>query len=145
MSDIGRFLKEQDNPEKGHESYQTALKEIKNGKKLTHWIWYVFPQIAGLGKSPTSIKFAIRNKEEAVEYLNHPILGNRLLEITEALLSIKNKTMFEVFLSDEKKLRSSMTLFEAVSEENEIFTLVLDKLLNGKRCKKTLSNLSSSH
>ena len=145
MDDIGRFIQEQDNPERGHESYQTALEEIKNGKKLTHWIWYVFPQIAGLGISQKSIKFAIRSKEEAVEYLNHPILRNRLLEITEALLSIKNKTMFEVFFLDEKKLRPSMTLFEAVSEENEIFTLVLDKLLNGKRCKKTLSNLSSSH
>ena len=144
MDDIGRFIQEQDNPERGHESYQTALEEFK-WEKLTHWIWYVFPQIAGLGISQKSIKFAIRNKEEAVEYLNHPILGNRLLEITEALLSIKNKTMFEVFFLDEKKLRPSMTLFEAVSEENEIFTLVLDKLLNGKRCKKTLSNLSSSH
>ena len=143
MSDIGRFLQEQDNPERGHESYQTALEEIKNGKKLTHWIWYVFPQITGLGISHTSVKFAIHNKEEAVEYLNHPILGNRLLEITEVLLSIKNKTMFEVFFLDEKKLRSSMTLFEAVSDKNKIFTLVLDKLLKGKRCKKTLSNLSS--
>lgn len=145
MSDIGRFLQEQDNPGRGHESYQTALKEIKDGKKKTHWIWYVFPQIAGLGTSPTSIKFAIRNKEEAVEYLNHPILGNRLLEITEALLSIENKTISVVVFNDTVKVQSSMTLFEAISEENKIFTLVLDKLLNGKRCQKTLSNLSSSH
>ncbi|AJR02987.1 DUF1810 domain-containing protein [Siansivirga zeaxanthinifaciens] len=123
-------------------TYENALNEIKNGRKSTHWMWYIFPQYQGLGKSGTSVKYAINSEAEAICYLEHPILGSRLIEITNAFLSIENKTAFEVFGSpDNLKIKSSMTLFDAIQTEITLFDAVLEKYFDGNRCKRTLSAL----
>lgn len=133
MNDLQRFTEAQEN------DYQTALAEIKAGRKRSHWMWYIFPQIAGLGFSSTSKFYAIRDLSEAAEYLNHPILGRRLIEISEALLNVENKTASEIFSSpDDMKLKSSMTLFGAVENANEVFQKVLDKFYGGAKEERTL-------
>ena len=133
---LKRFVSAQAN------TYPRALGEIKRGKKTSHWMWFIFPQYRGLGQSPTSIKYAINSKEEAREYFKHPILGPRLLEITQAFLSLGNKSAHEVLGSpDDLKLRSSMTLFDAVQEESGLFKAVLEKYYDGERCDSTLQAL----
>lgn len=133
MNELDRFLEAQKN------DYAIALSEISSGKKRSHWMWYIFPQIAGLGFSSTSKFYAIKDISEAEEYLNHSILGKRLIEISEALLNVKNKTASEIFGSpDDMKLKSSMTLFGAVESANEVFQKVLDKYFGGKKDEKTL-------
>ena len=102
-------------------SYETALKEIRNGKKESHWMWYIFPQIIGLGETSTSIYYSIKSIEEAEEYLNDEVLGTNLREITNALLELESNDPVEVFGPiDALKLKSSMTLFDTVSR-NDIF------------------------
>ncbi len=129
---IERFVKAQ------NDVYISALKEIKNGKKLTHWMWYIFPQIKGLGVSMNSIFFSIKDIEEAKEYLAHPLLGKRLREITTALLELETNNPTEIFGSvDARKLRSCMTLFDVVEPES-VFDKGLMKFFNGKRDKRTL-------
>lgn len=124
---------------------EKALAEIKNGKKKSHWMWYVFPQYKGLGKSSTSVKYAIGSKEEAVSYLKHPVLSARLVEITAAFLSLENKTAFDVLgRPDDLKMKSSMTLFDAVQSDEDVFGAVLDKYFDGKRCERTLSGLKAA-
>lgn len=119
--------------------YQTALAEIKRGRKTSHWMWYVFPQIAGLGFSSTSKFYAIADKEEAENYLNHPVLGKRLIEISEALLEHESKTAHEIFGSpDDVKLKSSMTLFGELEKANPVFQKVLDKYFGGAKDAQTL-------
>jgi uncharacterized protein (DUF1810 family) len=114
-----------------------AFSEIKNGQKQSHWMWYVFPQL-DLGSSETSKKYAIKSKEEAIEYLEHPILGKRLIEITTELLALKNKSAYEVFgRPDDLKLKSYMTLFASIQNENPIFQQVLTNYFNGKICWST--------
>lgn len=118
--------------------YEYALNEIRNGKKEGHWIWYVFPQMKGLGHSPNSLYYGISGKEEAKAFLEHPILGKRLREITEALLSLEEKDIQNVMPSvDCMKLRSSMTLFDLVSP-NDVFVKVLEKYYDGQRDPLTL-------
>lgn len=135
MADLERFLKAQEY------SYDTALKEIKNGKKVSHWMWYIFPQIEGLGTSSTAMYYAIKDKEEAEEYISHPVLWNRILEISSALLSTDSSDPYEVMgYPDNRKLKSSMTLFYEVSG-NEIFKKVLDKFYNGEEDGFTLEML----
>jgi uncharacterized protein (DUF1810 family) len=125
-------------------TYPTALAEIKNGRKRSHWMWFIFPQLAGLGFSETSQFYGIKSIEEAAAYLNHPVLGKRLLEISEALLTIDGKTANQVFGNpDDMKLRSSMTLFAAVGGENSVFRKVLEKYFNGQEDTKTLQLLKS--
>ena len=129
---LQRFIEAQSN------SYDIALSEIKSGKKQSHWMWYIFPQVDGLGKSETSKKYAIKSKEEAIKYLEHPILGNRLLEITNELLAIENKSASNIFgFPDDLKLKSCMTLFMLIQEENPVFQNVLNKYFKGKISWKT--------
>jgi uncharacterized protein (DUF1810 family) len=125
---LTRFLEAQKH------DYELALQEIKNGKKTGHWMWYIFPQIEGLGHSETTRFFAIRDKVEATQYLNHPVLGTRLLEITSALLNLNVNDPIAVFGNiDSLKLKSSMTLFSLVTPTNPIFQKVLDKFFNGNK------------
>lgn len=133
---IERFIQAQINV------FSQALNEIKSGKKRTHWMWYIFPQIAGLGLSMTSIFFSIKDAEEAKEYLDHPLLGQRLREISHALLELKTDNPIDIFgYTDALKLRSSMTLFD-VMEPESIFHKVLMKFYNGEKDDKTLKILA---
>ena len=121
--------------------YEIALFEIRKGRKLSHWMWYIFPQIQGLGYSPTAQYYAIENRKEAVEYLKHPILGTRLIEISEALLSLKENDATRIMgYPDDLKLKSSMTLFYEISK-NYIFKKVIDKYFEGEMDGKTLKIL----
>jgi uncharacterized protein (DUF1810 family) len=133
MNDLKRFLEAQEN------DFATALAEIRRGRKQSHWMWYIFPQIAGLGFSSTSKFYAIKDRSEAENYLAHPILGERLVEISNALLEVEGKTANQIFGSpDDVKLKSSMTLFGALENTNPIFQKVLDKYFNGGKDQKTL-------
>ena len=126
-------------------SYDTALNEIKNGKKTSHWMWYIFPQYKGLGYSSTSQKYSIKSVEEALLYYKHPILGNRLLEITNAFLNLENKSAYEILGStDNLKMNSCMTLFNSIQTESDIFSKVLEKFYSNSQCTKTISQLNHS-
>ena len=136
--DLDRFVKAQDS---GWASYSEALSEIKEGHKSGHWIWYVFPQIKGLGHSYNSEFYGISSKNEAKAYLEHPELGKRLREITRALLDCSNPSAFNILgFPDVLKVQSCMTLFDLVSP-NDIFNDVLEKYYEGKRCEKTIKRL----
>ena len=135
-NDLERFLKAQE------KDYEQALNEIKNVRKTGHWIWYIFPQIAGLGFSSTSKYYSIKDKNEAVEYLKNKTLKNRLIEICEALLSLESDDATYVMgYPDDLKLKSSMTLFNEVSDI-DIFKKVLDKFYNGEKDEMTISLLN---
>ena len=135
-SDLERFLKAQER------DYATALNEIKNGRKTSHWIWYIFPQIAGLGFSSTSKYYSIKDKNEAIEYLKNKTLKNRLIEICEALLSLESDDATYVMgYPDDLKLKSSMTLFDEVSDI-DVFKKVLDKFYKGEKDEMTISLLN---
>jgi uncharacterized protein (DUF1810 family) len=135
--DLSRFLEAQKN------TYALALKEIQHGRKTGHWIWYVFPQIKGLGRSSTSKFYGISSCQEAKEYLNHEILGKRLRDIIKAFLTHKNSTANQILgFPDDLKVRSSMTLFEPFDKVGEnIFTEAIDQFYQGLRCEKTLEFL----
>ena len=133
--DLERFIEAQ------KYDYDEALSEIKNGQKRGHWIWYVFPQIKGLGHSYNSEFFGISCEDEAKAYLNRPILGQRLREITQALLDCSNPSASDILgYPDDLKVRSCMTLFDLIAP-NDIFNSVLDKYYDGKRCEKTIWRL----
>jgi uncharacterized protein (DUF1810 family) len=137
--DLNRFLTAQ------ARNYDVALAEIRTGAKRSHWMWYVFPQLAGLGSSPTAQRFAISTLDEAGAYLSHPVLGPRLLECVEALLALSGLSAHEIFgWPDELKLRSSMTLFAVVSQPSSVFERVLDQYFAGERDAKTLALLGRS-
>ena len=122
--------------------YQRALTEIKNGKKVSHWMWYIFPQLKGLGRSFTSEYYGIQDLDEAKAYLADPILGRHLFEICNALLSLDTNDATEVMgRPDDRKLKSSMTLFDAATESSDVFRLVLEKYYNGKKDYRTLEML----
>ena len=132
MDKLDRFIKAQEN------TYSIALNEIKNGRKKSHWMWYIFPQIKGLGMSETSRYYGIDGVLEAKAYLDNEILGNRLREITGELLKLDENNPFDIFGTiDTMKLKSCMTLFDYVSDEN-IFMDVLDKFYNGEVDEKTI-------
>jgi uncharacterized protein (DUF1810 family) len=132
LYNLQRFLDAQET------SYKTALKEIQDGAKKSHWMWYIFPQCKGLGYSEISKKYAIKTKEEAIAYVKHPVLGKKLIEISSILLNHSNKTANEIFgWPDDTKLKSSMTLFTLIQKENDIFQQVLNKYFDGKICWKT--------
>ena len=136
---IERFIQAQ------REVYIHALEEIRSGKKRTHWMWFVFPQIKGLGHSTTSIFFSIKDGDEAMEYLGHTLLGRRLREINQALLGLKTDNPSEIFGDiDAIKLRSSMTLFDVV-EPKSVFDKVLVKFFDGIRDNKTLMILAEQN
>ena len=135
---LERFVEAQDSR---WGSYDVALNEIKNGEKQGHWIWYVFPQIKGLGHSYNSEFYGISSKEEAKAYLEHPVLGQRLREITQSLLDCANKSAEDIFgFPDVLKVRSCMTLFDLVAPD-DIFNEVLYKYYEGQRCDKTIWRL----
>jgi uncharacterized protein (DUF1810 family) len=122
--------------------YAIALSEIKNGKKTSHWMWYIFPQIYGLGYSETAKFYAIQNIHEAEEFLNDPVLGKRLIEISNELLNLKTKDARQIFGNpDDLKLRSSITLFASLKNTDPVFQKLLDQFFDGKKDEKTLQIL----
>jgi uncharacterized protein (DUF1810 family) len=130
--DLDRFVQAQEG------DYDRALAEVRAGRKRSHWMWYVFPQFAGLGFSPMSERYAIRSRAEAEAYLRHPVLGPRLVEICEAALAVEGRSAFDVFGSpDDLKLKSCATLFAAVSPPGSVFERVLDKYFGRVRDGKT--------
>lgn len=133
MERIERFLDGQ------RFGYETALAEMVKGRKNNHWIWYIFPQIKGLGHSPNAQFYGIRDLDEAREYLAHPVLGQRLREITNAVLTHKGEDIYEIMGSsiDALKLRSSMTLFDLVSPD-DIFAEAMDAFYSGQRDSRTI-------
>ena len=136
--DLERFVKAQDSD---GGTYSDALKEIKAGQKQGRWAWYIFPQVKGLGHSYNSEFYGIIDKDEAISYLNHPVLGKRLREITTALLNCGRTSAFNILgFPDVLKVQSCMTLFDVVSP-NDIFNDVLEKFYEGKRCEKTIARL----
>jgi uncharacterized protein (DUF1810 family) len=125
--------------------YERALTEIRAGRKRSHWMWYVFPQFAGLGFSSTSRFYAIRSVEEAKAYLVHPVLGRRLTECAEAALTVEGKSASEIFgTPDDLKLRSSATLFASVSPAGSVFHRLLEKYFDGKSDEATLRLMKPS-
>jgi uncharacterized protein (DUF1810 family) len=126
--------------------YEIALAEIKNGRKRSHWMWYIFPQVKGLGFSSTSQHYGIANLKEAEAYLRHPVLGPRLIAISNELLNLENKNATDIFGNpDDMKLRSAMTLFAAVKDSDPVFQQVLDKYFQGKADLQTLTILNRNH
>ncbi len=125
--------------------YDTALAELKSGRKRSHWMWYIFPQFAGLGYSPTSKQYAIQSLEEARAYLHHPLLGSRLRECAAVVLAVEGRSARDIFdTPDDVKLQSCMTLFAQVSEPDGIFAAVLAKYFEGQSDNKTLRLLAAS-
>lgn len=135
--DLERFVEAQ---ERG---YEVALKEIKNGRKVTHWIWYIFPQVKGLGMSYEANYYGLEDAEEARLYLEHEVLGKRLLEITKVLYELDDTNPNHVMGSgiDAMKLKSSMTLFDYVSGDERLFSKVLDKYYGGQKDYNTIKIL----
>ena len=131
--DLNRFVRAHD------DDYERALAEIVSGRKRTHWMWYIFPQIDGLAFSSTSKRYAIKSVEEARAYLEHPILGPRLLECAEAVVRLEGRSAAEIFGSpDDLKLSSCATLFASVLPPGSVFTRLLAKYYGGERDGKTM-------
>jgi uncharacterized protein (DUF1810 family) len=132
-NNLQRFLDAQET------TWETALIEIQYGRKRGHWMWFIFPQIQGLGFSSTSIFYAIKGRQEAEGFLKHPVLGNRLLQISNELLKLETNDAGQIFGSpDNLKLKSSMTLFSSLKNTDPVFQAVLDKYFNGKKDAVTL-------
>lgn len=133
MDSLNRFIKAQE------PKYNIALSEIKNGKKESHWMWYIFPQIKGLGISDTAKFYALEDINETIAFFNHPLLGSRLLEISAALLQLTSNNANEIMGSpDDMKLRSCMTLFNSLPGTSPVFKSVLDKFYDEKEDAATL-------
>lgn len=136
MSDLDRFTEAQS------VNYGDALFELKAGRKRTHWMWYVFPQLAGLGTSAMSWRFGIRDVAEARDYLEHPVLGARLIECFDVLLQLEGRSAHDVFGSpDDMKLNSCATLFEVAAGSDSVFSAVLEKYYSGNRDSRTIRML----
>ncbi len=130
---LSRFLEAQE------DDYSRALAELSAGEKTSHWMWYIFPQLDGLGGSSMSKRYAIKSIEEAKAYLAHPVLGLRLLECAGTLVALEGRTAFEILRSpDDAKLRSCATLFASVSSAGSVFQQVIDKYYDGKPDDATL-------
>ena len=124
--------------------FENVLTELKNGRKQTHWMWFIFPQIDGLGFSSTTKYYAIKNLEEARQYLTHPVLGARLLQCSQLVLAVEGKSAHNIFGSpDDMKLKSCMTLFTQVAGPDSVFASVLEKYFHGKPDEKTISLLGA--
>lgn len=131
--DLQRFIDAQEY------SYLRALDELRAGKKRTHWVWYIFPQIAGLGTSLMSLRYSIQNIDEATAYLNHEVLGSRLIKCSEILLGLSEERIVDIMGSlDDVKLQSSMTLFNAVAIQCSVFQEVLNRYYEGCEDLKTI-------
>ena len=136
---LSRFLSAQEH------TFDLALSELRRGQKKTHWMWFIFPQLDGLGRSPTAKKYAIGNLEEARAYLRHPVLGSRLVDCCRAFLSVPGKAASEILgYPDDLKLKSSMTLFALLDQAQPAFKAVLDKYFDGERDRRTLELLGYS-
>lgn len=136
-SDLTRFLDAQ------NQLYLKALSEIQNGKKQSHWMWYIFPQLVGLGHSEMSQRYALNDLDHAQAYLDHPVLGRHLVEISSELLQLEDRTAHQIFGSpDDLKLRSCMTLFSLLENSHPVFRQVLDRYYAGKPDVATLEALS---
>ena len=137
--DLNRFVQAQE------EIYPRALAEIRRGRKASHWMWFIFPQIDGLGYSSTAKFYAIKSKGEAKAYLNHPLLGKRLGECAKALLKITGRSAAEILgYPDDLKLRSSMTLFASISEPDSVFSQVLQQYFDAQPDQRTIDLLEQS-
>jgi uncharacterized protein (DUF1810 family) len=137
--DLERFVEAQANG-----VHARALAELRAGRKVSHWMWFVFPQAAGLGSSPTSRRYAIGSLEEARGYLDHPVLAPRLVECAQAVLSHPDRTAREIMgTPDDAKLRSSMTLFALAADSEPAFQQVLDTFFDGERDPRTLELVGS--
>ena len=137
---LERFIEPQE------QDYEQALKEIRNGRKVSHWIWYIFPQLRGLGKSYMSDYYGIRDLDEAKAFLQDPYLGKHLQKISEALLNLDNDNATQIMgRPDDMKLKSSMTLFACEDPENAVFEKVLEKFYNGHKDGRTLKMLSKEN
>lgn len=133
---LSRFLDAQ------NQMYLKALSEIQNGCKESHWMWFIFPQLNGLASNETAKFYAIQNIEEAIAYLAHPVLGKHLIQISQALLKIENKTANDILGSpDDQKLHSSMTLYANVPNTDAVFERVIDKFFDGLHDERTLQLL----
>lgn len=137
---LERFIEPQE------QDYEQAHKEIRNGRKVSHWIWYIFPQLRGLGKSYMSDYYGIRDLDEAKAFLQDPYLGKHLQKISEALLNLDNDNATQIMgRPDDMKLKSSMTLFACADPENAVFEKVLEKFYNGHKDGRTLKMLSKEN
>jgi len=137
--DLDRFLKAQE------DTYDTALDELRSGRKRSHWIWFIFPQLAGLGQSPTAQFYGIKSLEEAAAYLRHPILGGRLHECLKVLQTLEEVSADHVFGElDAMKFRSSLTLFAEADPADPIIEAALDRWFGGRKDDKTLQLLDRS-
>jgi uncharacterized protein (DUF1810 family) len=131
--DLNRFVEAQ------RSTYERALAELRSGRKRSHWMWYIFPQLAGLGHSATSRRYAIANADEAKAYLEHRLLGHRLIECATAVVEIEGRSAYEIFGSpDELKLHSSATLFARASLPGSVFSRLLAKYFAGRQDEQTL-------
>lgn len=136
--DLNRFITDQD------PVFDDVLSELKAGQKQSHWMWFIFPQIHGLGHSEMAKRYAIKSTDEARAYLNHPILGRRLLECTEAVKAIRDRSASEVFgCPDDMKFRSSLTLFASVAGSGSVFHDLISKYYKGKPDEGTLELLQA--
>jgi uncharacterized protein (DUF1810 family) len=135
--DLARFVRAQ------QRDYEQALSEIRSGRKVSHWMWYIFPQFDGLGVSATSRQYAIKSVAEAEAYLRHPVLGPRLLESAQATVEVEGRSAYEVFgTPDDMKLQSCATLFASVSPAGSVFQQVLDRYFRGEPDHTTLRLLA---
>jgi uncharacterized protein (DUF1810 family) len=133
---LERFVSAQDS------IYAEVLSELRAGMKTSHWMWFIFPQIRGLGRSPVSVEYAISSREEAAAYLQHPVVGPRLKECTQLVLDVENRSAEEIFGSpDDMKFRSSMTLFAQVSTDDDIYARALQQYFAGVPDQLTLDRL----
>lgn len=122
--------------------FKRVLSELQAGTKMGHWMWFIFPQVRGLGRSPTSIEYAISSRDEAQAYLQHPVLGPRLKECTQVVLNVNGRSATDIFgTPDDIKFRSSMTLFAQVSRDDDIFHRALQKYFEGVPDRLTLDRL----
>jgi uncharacterized protein (DUF1810 family) len=136
--DLERFVRAQ------RDDCELALSEIMNGRKRSHWMWYIFPQIEGLGSSAMSRRYAIKSRAEARAYLDHALLGPRLLACVEALLNLEGRSVEQIFgFPDDRKLRSCATLFATVSPSGSVFQRLLERYFHGERDAATLRQLAS--
>lgn len=135
--DLSRFVEAQAGV------HEVALAELRAGRKRSHWMWFVFPQVEGLGTSPMAQRYALAGPDEARAYLAHPVLGPRLVECTRAVLAVEGRTLHEIFGSpDDLKFRSSMTLFEIAAGPGSVFSEALDRRCGGVRDAATLARIA---
>jgi len=135
-SSLERFVEAQ------NDVYADAVAELTAGQKQSHWMWFVFPQIKGLGNSPTAKQYGVKSRAEAVAYLEHAVLGPRLRECTQLVIDVEGRTIGQIFgYPDDLKFRSSMTLFANVTSDNDAFLKALQKYFRGEMDQATLDRL----